>query len=151
MKILFVCRGNVARSQIAEALLKSRGGDTFIVTSAGTKLSGPEQPIGELTPVINEVVDAMAEIGINVSQNVRRQITEEMVHDVDTIILVVDDNDPIPEFLKNSPKVVAHWHVLDPKGKDLEFTRNVRKQISDLVDQFILENKQNQNTTSKSV
>jgi protein-tyrosine-phosphatase len=44
MKILLVCRGNVARSQMAEALLKKEG---FEVQSAGTKLSGPEQPLGE--------------------------------------------------------------------------------------------------------
>ncbi len=140
MKILFVCRGNVARSQIAEALLKSRGGDSFIVNSVGTKLSGPEQPIGELTPAINEVIEAMSEIGIDVSQNIRKQITEEAAQDADKIILVTDEHDPIPDYLTDSSKI-THWHVLDPKGKDLEFTRNVRNQISDLVDQFILENK----------
>jgi ArsR family transcriptional regulator len=141
MKILFVCRGNVARSQIAEVLLKNRAGNSFIVTSAGTKLSGPEEPLENLRPALNEVLDVMREIDIDISQNIRKQITEEMVQDVDKIILVVDENDPIPDFLKNSPKIVANWHVLDPKGKDLDFTRNVRKQISDLVDKFILENK----------
>ncbi len=140
MKILFVCRGNVARSQIAEVLLKNRAGNSFIVTSAGTKLSGPEEPLENLRPALNEVLDVMREIDIDISQNIRKQITEEMVQDADKIILVVDENDPIPDFLKSSPKIVANWHVLDPKGKDLDFTRNVRKQISDLVDQFILEN-----------
>lgn len=141
MKILFVCRGNVARSQIAEVLLKNRTGNSFTVTSAGTKLSGPEEPLENLRPALNEVIDVMREIDIDISQNIRRQITEVMVQDTDKIILVVDENDPIPDFLKNSPKIVANWHVLDPKGKDLDFTRNVRNQISDLVDQFILENR----------
>lgn len=141
MKILFVCRGNVARSQIAEVLLKNRSGNSFTVTSAGTKLSGPEEPLENLRPALNEVLDVMREINIDISQNIRKQITEEMVQDADKIILVVDENDPIPDFLKNSPKIVANWHVLDPKGKDLDFTRNVRNQISDLVDQFVLENK----------
>lgn len=141
MKILFVCRGNVARSQIAEVLLKNRSGNSFTVTSAGTKLSGPEEPLENLRPALNEVLEVMREINIDISQNIRKQITEEMVQDADKIILVVDENDPIPDFLKNSPKIVANWHVLDPKGKDLDFTRNVRNQISDLVDQFVLENK----------
>lgn len=140
MKILFVCRGNVGRSQIAEALLKHKAGDSFVVSSSGTKLSGPEQPIGELTPAINEVIQVMAEVGIDVSKNIRKSVTEKMAEDADKIILVTDENDPIPDYLKDSPKV-THWHVLDPKGKDLDFTRDVRKQISDLVDQFILENK----------
>jgi protein-tyrosine-phosphatase len=141
MKILFVCRGNVARSQIAEVLLKNRGGNSFTVSSAGTKLSGPEQPLGELRPALNEVLGVMKEIGIDMSQNIRKQITEEMVLEADKIILVVDERDPIPDFLKNSHKIVVNWHVLDPKGKDLDFTRSVRNQISDLVDSFIIENK----------
>ncbi len=141
MKILFVCRGNVARSQIAEVLLKNRGGNSFTVSSAGTKLSGPEQPLEELRPALNEVLGVMKEIGIDMSQNIRKQITEEMVLEADKIILVVDERDPIPDFLKNSHKIVVNWHVLDPKGKDLDFTRSVRNQISDLVDSFIIENK----------
>lgn len=140
MKILFVCRGNVARSQIAEVLLKNKLNNSFVATSAGTKLSGPEQPLEELRPALNEVIEVMREIGIDISQNIRKQITEEMANDADKIILVVDEHDPIPDYLKNSTKIM-HWHVLDPKGKDLDFTRNVRKQISDLVDQFILENR----------
>lgn len=139
MKVLFICRGNVGRSQIAEALLKKEAANRFEVSSAGTKLSGPEQPIGELTPAINEVLDVMNEIGIDVSRNVRRQVTEEMAQYSDKIILVVDDNDPIPDYLTNNPKVIR-WDVLDPKGKDLEFTRNVRNQISDLISKFIEEN-----------
>ena len=76
---------------------------------------------------LNEVLDVMREINIDISQNIRKQITEEMVHDADKIILVVDENDPIPDFLKDSPKIAANWHVLDQKGKDLVFTRNVKK------------------------
>lgn len=140
MKVLFICRGNVGRSQMAEALLKKQADDFFDVSSAGTKLSGPEQPIGELTPQINEVVDVMKEINIDVSNNLRKQVTEEMAKSADKIVLVVDDQDPIPEYLLNNPKVIK-WHVLDPKGKDLEFTRNIRDQIFGLVKQFITENK----------
>lgn len=140
MKILFVCRGNVGRSQIAEALLKKEAGDRFEVSSAGTKLSGPEQPIGGLMPAIKEVLDVMNEVEIDVSHNIRRQLTEEMAHDADKIVLVVDENDPIPDYLAYNPKVLR-WDVFDPKGKDLDFTRNVRDQISDLIKKFVVENK----------
>lgn len=138
MKILFVCRGNVGRSQMAEALLKKENDNRFEVCSAGTKLSGPEQPIGELLPGIKEVLDVMKEVGVDISQNIRKQVTEEIVNDVDKIVLVVDDNDPIPEYLVNNSKV-TRWAVPDPKGKDLDFTRTVRNQISDLIKQFIIE------------
>ena len=140
MKVLFVCRGNVGRSQIAEALLKKVDSGRFEVSSAGTKLSGPEQPIGELMPAIKEVLDVMNEVGIDVSHNIRRQVTEEMANDADKIILVVDDNDPIPDYLTDNSKVIR-WDVLDPKGKDLEFTRNVRNQITDLIKLFVADNK----------
>lgn len=91
MKILFICRGNVGRSQIAEALFKKEVGDSVLVYSAGTKLSGPEQAIGELTPGINNVIDVMNEIGIDISKNIRKQVTEDMAKDADKIILVVDE------------------------------------------------------------
>ena len=55
MKILFICKGNVARSQIAEALFKKKFGDKYEVFSAGTEISGPEQPLGELNPKIIDV------------------------------------------------------------------------------------------------
>ncbi len=125
---------------MAEMLLKEKAPLLFTASSAGTKLSGPEQPLGELAPALNEVIAVMHEIGIDVTQNIRRNVTESMVTNADKVILVVDEHDPIPEYLFNNPKV-TRWDVLDPKGKDLEFTRNVRNQISDLVDRFIEENK----------
>ena len=60
-KILFLCRGNVGRSQMAEALFRKQFGDKYEVISAGTKLSGPEEPISNLTPAINEVLEVMKE------------------------------------------------------------------------------------------
>ncbi|MBU3668339.1 MAG: phosphotyrosine protein phosphatase [Candidatus Taylorbacteria bacterium] len=140
MHVLFVCRGNVGRSVMAEALLLQKAPSPPTVSSAGTKLSGPEQPIGELAPAINEVLTAMKEIGIDVSGHVRRQVTPEMVASADVVILTIDDNDPVPEYLINNPKVVR-WDVLDPKGKDIEFTRRTRNQISALIDVFIEEHK----------
>lgn len=133
MKILLVCRGNVARSQMAEAFLKKEG---FEVQSAGTKLSGPEQPLGELATQLEYVLQVMNEIDIDMSQNVRQNVTPEMAEWADTIILVVDERDPIPDYLANNPKVIK-WDVLDPKGQTLEFTRTVRDQIVGLVKDFV--------------
>ncbi|MCE9628600.1 MAG: hypothetical protein K8Q91_01255 [Candidatus Vogelbacteria bacterium] len=136
MKILFICRGNVGRSQIAETLAKSLLDDKHIITSAGTKLSGPEQPIGELSPSTDNVIEVMKEEGFDVTGNLRKQVTEEMAEDADKIILVVDDDDPIPNYLLNNPKV-TRWDVQDPKGQTLEFTRNVRDQIKSKITSLI--------------
>lgn len=132
MKILFVCRGNVGRSQMAEALFRKKFANKHEVFSAGTKASA-ERPLGELSPAIDNVLAIMNEEGIDMSKNVSKQITEDMANMADKIILVVDDRDPIPDYLIDNPKVTK-WNVLDPKGQDLEFTRETREQIKRLID-----------------
>ena len=89
MKILFVCRGNVGRSQMAEALMMKLGGDAYQVMSAGTKLSGPEMSLGELGSGLDNVFEVMREVDIDVSKKVRKQVTEAMTENADKIILVV--------------------------------------------------------------
>ncbi len=133
MKILFICKGNVGRSQMAEALFRKKFGDAHEVVSAGTALSGPEQPIGELMPNIKEVLDVMQEEGMDVSMYVRNQMTEKMVEDADKVVAIVEDEVVLPEYLANSPKLIR-WNVPDPKGKDLEFTRDVKEKIKSLIE-----------------
>ncbi|MES2985584.1 MAG: hypothetical protein V4686_00480 [Patescibacteria group bacterium] len=131
MKILFLCRGNVGRSQMAEFLMKKNFGDTYDVISAGTKLSGPEEEIGNLTPAINEVLEVMNEEGIDVSKAIRNQVTEEMVNSSDKVIALLEDEE-LPEYLVDSPKVIR-WYVVDPKGKDLDETRKIKDEIKELI------------------
>lgn len=133
MNILFICKGNVGRSQIAEALFRKKFGDEHIVVSAGTKLSGPEQPIGELLPNIQEVLDVMTEEGVDVAGYVRKQLTEQMVVDADKVVVIMEDTEALPEYLANSPKLIR-WNVPDPKGQDLAFTRDVRDQIRQYIE-----------------
>lgn len=121
---------------MAEALAKSLLGSGYQISSAGTKLSGPEQPISELSPATDHVIEVMKEEGLDVSGNIRKQVTEEMANEADKIILVVDDNDPIPDYLINNPKV-TRWDVVDPKGQTLEFTRDVRDQIKSKIASLI--------------
>lgn len=131
MNILFVCRGNVGRSQMAEGLMKRLVGNLHEISSAGTKLSGPSQRLEEL-PLAENLIECMKEVGIDVSKSFRKEITPEMAEKADMIILVVDVDDPVPEYLASGSRTVR-WTVNDPKGKDLDFHRKVRDQISDLV------------------
>jgi protein-tyrosine-phosphatase len=133
MNILFICKGNVGRSQIAEALFRKKFNDEHVVVSAGTKLSGPEQAIGGLLPNIQEVLDVMSEEGIDIGGYIRKQLTEDMVENADKVIAVMEDTEELPEYLINSPKLIR-WSVPDPKGQDLEFTRNVRDQIKEYIE-----------------
>lgn len=135
MKILFICKGNVGRSQIAEALFRKKFGDKHKVISAGTKISGPEQPIGELIPQIQEVLDVMKEEGTDVSMYVRKQLTENMVEDADKVVVIMEKVEAMPDYLLNSPKLIR-WDIPDPKGKDLEFTRNIKNEIKEYIEKF---------------
>ena len=135
MNILFICKGNVGRSQIAEALFRKKFGDQYEVISAGTKLSGPEQPIGELMPNIKEVLDVMNEEGVDVSKNIRKQLTQEMVQNAAQVIAIIEDSEELPEYLLSSPKLIR-WNISDPKGKDLLFTREVKNAIKDQIEQM---------------
>ncbi|MFA6437070.1 MAG: low molecular weight phosphatase family protein [Candidatus Paceibacterota bacterium] len=136
MKILFVCRGNVGRSQIAEALFNKETNGEIEAISAGTKLSGPEQPIGKITADVKNVFEVMKEDGLDISKNIRKQLTKEMADSADKIIFTVDERDPIPDYLIGNPKVIK-WHVIDPKGQSLEFTRKSRDQIKELIKDLI--------------
>lgn len=133
MKILFICKGNVGRSQIAEALFRKKYPDTHEAFSAGTKISGPEEPIVNLMPNIQEVLDVMNEEGIDVSKAIRHQLTEQMVDSSDKVIVIIEDEEVLPEYLTKSPKLIR-WNIPDPKGKDLEFTRKVKDQIKERIE-----------------
>jgi len=139
MKILFICKGNVGRSQIAEALFRKMIDNKFEVSSAGIKLSGPEQPIGELTPQIQEVLDIMKEENLDISMAIRKQLTEKMIENSDKVIVIMEDEESLPDYLSNSSKLIR-WNIVDPKGKDLEFTRNVKNQIKSLIENLIESN-----------
>jgi arsenate reductase len=131
MKILFLCRGNVGRSQFAEGLFKKYVHGDYEVSSAGTKLSGPEQPLIEI-PYIENVIETMKEEGIDVSKNYRTQLTEEMFDGADKVVLIIEGNDPLPKYMQNSDKLVR-WDVPDPKGTDLATHKKVRDEIKELI------------------
>jgi protein-tyrosine-phosphatase len=136
MRVLFVCKGNVGRSQMAEALFKKKFRNTHEVFSAGTKLSGPEQPISELMPGTKDVLDVMSEEGIDVSKVIRKQLTEKMVEESDKIVVILEDHEEVPEFLKVSSKM-ERWSIPDPKGTDLEFNRKVREAIKERIEKWV--------------
>ena len=132
--ILFVCRGNVGRSQMAEALLNKHS-EKYIASSAGTKLSGPEQTIESLLPKTEHVLAVMKEEGVDISQHKRKQITPEMIQKFKKIILTIDQHDPVPDFLKIAGNTEI-WETEDPKGKDLDRTREIKDSLKKRIIQM---------------
>lgn len=133
MNILFVCRGNVARSQMGEVLLRKYAKDKHEILSCGTKLGSPELTvIKELGALVDNMIAVMKEEGIDISNNIRTQLTPEMVDWADKIFMITDADDPIPDYLKDSAKT-THWELPNPKGQSLEFYRDVRDKIKQLI------------------
>lgn len=137
MKILFLCRGNVGRSQIAEGLFNTMQTQHQGI-SAGVALSGPECSLAELFPKAQSVIDVMAEEDVDVSLYIRKQLTEDMVNDADRVVLIMEDETDIPPYLSNSKKL-ERWNIPDPKGKDYQFTKDVKEQIKKNLEKFIAE------------
>jgi arsenate reductase len=135
IKVLFVCIHNSARSQMAEAFLNSLAGDRFEAESAGI------EP-GKLNPI---VVDAMKEIGLDISKNKTKDVFEfyKLGKTYNYVITVCDKNaaEKCPVFLGVAERI--HWSFPDPsalKGnyeEKLEGTRKIRDQIKRKIEEWI--------------
>lgn len=137
--VLFVCVHNSARSQMAEAFLRHLAGDRFAAASAGLEA-------GELNP---SVVQVMAEVGIDISQNTTDEVFTLLRQEktFDYVITVCDDvsGERCPLFPGQAERL--HWSFADPVkltgGPEelLEEIRLIREQIRQRVAWFIEERK----------
>ena len=120
-KVLFVCVHNSGRSQMAHAFLKRSGKLIVEADSAGI------MPGSEVDPV---VVEAMKEVGIDISENPPRLITQDIVDDCDEVITMgcsIDEACPA-KFI-----VSEDWGLADPKGQHIGEVRRIRDEISSKV------------------
>jgi arsenate reductase len=104
-KILILCTGNSARSQMGEALLRHLAGDGWEVQSAGTKPAG-------LNPL---AVAAMQEIGIDISAQRSKSVAEFEGKKFDFVVTVCDSAAESCPIFPNAPKRI-HWSLPDPAG-----------------------------------
>lgn len=128
-KVIFLCTGNSARSQMAEGLLRALAGEHFEVFSAGT------EPKGRILPEVQEV---MREVGLNMSGQFSKSVMEYLGKEVFAFVITV-----CADAEENCPAVFLsmgtheHWPFDDPAkfvGDDegrLAATRRVRDQIED--------------------
>ena len=119
-KILFVCVENAGRSQMAEGFLRTYA-PKFEVISAGTK------PKSQLNPT---VVEVMKEIGIDITKQTPKEITDDMISSSLTVNMGCMDKESCPSlFVKD----VIEWNISDPKNQDIEQVRKIRDQIKNEI------------------
>ena len=124
-KILFVCVGNSCRSQMAKGFFNTFTKDA-IADSAGT------QPEKKVDPV---AVKVMKEKNIDIGGFIPKMLNFSMNDEFDFIVTMgCIDGCPITPRNKT-----IEWNVEDPKGKDIDFYRNVRDQIESNVKKLINE------------
>ncbi len=124
--VLFVCVHNAGRSQMAKALFNARAladGSRLIAESAGTMPS---------ERVHDEVVAVMQEIGIDLSAERGRLLTDQMLTGHPKVITMgcQVDSEACPSLVLDE---VEDWGLPDPKGKSLDEVRRVRDEIKDRV------------------
>ena len=123
-RVLILCTGNSARSQMAEGLLRHLANDQFEVASAGVSP----------TQVRPEAVAVMSEIGIDISQHHSKSVDEFTGQQFDYVITVCDNaNEQCPVFPANTKRI--HWSFEDPAAVEgdeqarLAVFRRVRDEI----------------------
>jgi protein-tyrosine-phosphatase len=133
MKILFVCKSNIGRSQMAEGLFLHLTSN-HIAHSAGTSV-----PIENENQLVSEIdtklVNAMTEEGIDVAEKVRNQLTSELVSNSDRVVSLISF-DELPDYLKSSEELEI-WDVSDAAGDGQEFYNNLRDIIKLKILDFI--------------
>jgi arsenate reductase (thioredoxin) len=127
IRVLILCTGNSARSQMAEGLLRHDGGERFEVHSAGTIASF----------VRPQAIEAMREIGIDISGHRSKSVEEFLGQEFDYVITVCDNaNDNCPVFPGKTKRI--HWSFDDPaESGDIEVFRRVRDEIRGKLTEFI--------------
>ena len=114
--VLFVCVRNAGRSQMAAALLEQIAGDGVSVLSAGTRPADN---------VHANVVTAMREVGIDLSESRPRPLQDQTVREAD-VVITMGCGDECPFY---PGKRYEDWDLPDPAGRPIEEVRGIRDEI----------------------
>lgn len=127
-QVMFLCVHNAGRSQMAAAFLERIAGDRISVISAGSA------PGEKLNPA---VVAALLEVGIDISTNIPKKLTDEMALESD-VIITMGCGDACPVY---PGKRYLDWELVDPAGKPVEEVRVIRddieRRVRGLVDDLL--------------
>jgi len=123
-EVLFVCVHNAGRSQMAASLVKLRSEGRVHVRSAGS------DPGEEINPA---VVEAMNELGVDMSEEFPKPLTDEVVRAAD-VVITMGCGDSCPIY---PGKRYEDWELDDPAGKDVDTVRRIRDEIDARVQRLV--------------
>jgi len=124
--VLFVCVHNAGRSQMAAGYLQHLAGDRIQVRSAG---SSPADQVNAVA------VQAMAEVGIDITAEAPKLLTDNAVRDAD-VVVTMGCGDACPFY---PGKRYEDWVLDDPAGQDLDHVRPIRDEIRARIETLITE------------
>jgi arsenate reductase len=125
IKVLFVCVGNAARSQMAEGFLEKMGGERFEVSSAGLA------PHWRVDP---QAIVAMRAAGVDISGKEPKGLEEVDIAGQDVVItLCAAENGLCPSGFEGQ---LRHWDIEDPHDRPMEIYRAVRDEIRSKVERL---------------
>ena len=125
-EVLFVCVHNAGRSQMAAGLVKLRSAGRIAVRSAGSA------PVDQINPA---VVEAMAELGVDLSEEFPKPLTTDAVRAAD-VVITMGCGDACPVF---PGKRYEDWQLDDPAGQGLDAVRAIRDEIDGHVGRLVAE------------
>jgi arsenate reductase (thioredoxin) len=114
--VLFVCVANSGRSVMAERLFRRAAGERHAARSAGSAPGAAVHP---------QVLEVLAELGIDASDHVPRKLDEEAIQWADVVVATCDDACPVVPG-----KRYVSWQLPDPKNKPLDEVRAIRDDIA---------------------
>jgi protein-tyrosine-phosphatase len=124
--VLFVCVHNAGRSQMAAGWLKHLAGGRVEIWSAGS------EPADQVNPV---AVEAMAEVGIDISAETPKILTTDSVSRAD-VVITMGCGDTCPYF---PGKRCLDWELTDPAGQGIDVVREVRDDIKARIETLMSE------------
>ncbi|WP_091230234.1 arsenate reductase ArsC [Microbacterium sp. 3J1] len=124
--VLFVCVHNAGRSQMAAGFLRDIAGDRIEVRSAGS------MPADEINPI---AVEAMGELGIDITSEQPKVLTTEAVQASD-VVITMGCGDACPFF---PGKRYEDWKLDDPAGQGIDSVRPIRDDIRERIEQLVSE------------
>jgi protein-tyrosine-phosphatase len=125
-EVLFVCVHNAGRSQLAAGLLHHHAAGAVHVRSAGSA------PADEINPAVRE---AMAEIGLDISREFPKPLTDDVVRAAD-VVITMGCGDACPVY---PGKRYLDWELDDPAGRGIDAVRPIRDEIDRRVRALLAE------------